>query len=285
MLSLIWSFCPGSAIIAYLTGAATRVGLHRFTSEGPYRGDLMTHRVQYNPYLHTALFYHLLVKAIDTDPHDLPLLKEAISDEEGEFMRFEPRAEERSHVWDLLSKALGHAPSGRLVILNPNASDLLPLRKWPEEHFVALGRKVLEYWEELDVVITGAPAEASASERIARKIGRERVICLAGKTTLRELLVLYTLAHVLVTNDSGPSHFASLTEIFNIVLFGPETPLLYGPLGGRGRVISSDLACSPCVNVFNSSFFALVVTTFCMKMITVEEVFETIKAVLEEGQQ
>ncbi len=51
-------------------------------------------------------------------------------------MRFEPRAEERSHEWDLLSKALGHAPSGRLVILNPNASDLLPLRKWPEEHFV-----------------------------------------------------------------------------------------------------------------------------------------------------
>jgi ADP-heptose:LPS heptosyltransferase len=31
--------------------------------------------------------------------------------------------------------------------------------------------------------------------------------------TLRDLLVLYTLADVLVTNDSGPGHFSSLTPI------------------------------------------------------------------------
>ncbi len=56
-------FSRASAIIAFLTGASRRVGLHRFTSEGPYRGDLMTHRMQHNPYLHTAVAYYLLVEA------------------------------------------------------------------------------------------------------------------------------------------------------------------------------------------------------------------------------
>ncbi|MEO7135079.1 MAG: glycosyltransferase family 9 protein [Vicinamibacterales bacterium] len=45
---------------------------------------------------------------------------------------------------------------------------------------------------------------------------------------MRELLTLYTLASVLVTNDSGPAHFASSTPGHTIVLFGPEPPLLFG---------------------------------------------------------
>ncbi len=47
-------FSRASACLAYLSGATRRVGLHRFTSIGPYRGDLMTHRVQYNPYIHVS---------------------------------------------------------------------------------------------------------------------------------------------------------------------------------------------------------------------------------------
>src|ERR1700749_3374908 len=56
-------FSRASAILAFLTGARRRVGLHRFTSEGPYRGDLLTHRVAHNPYLHTAAAYWVLIEA------------------------------------------------------------------------------------------------------------------------------------------------------------------------------------------------------------------------------
>src|ERR1700761_1599552 len=56
-------YSRASAILAFLSGAKRRVGLHRFNSEGPYRGDLLTHRIQYNPYIHTAIQYHLLVEA------------------------------------------------------------------------------------------------------------------------------------------------------------------------------------------------------------------------------
>ena len=56
-------FSRASAIFAFMTGAATRVGLHRFTGELPYRGNLMTHRIQYLPQLHISTQYSVLVEA------------------------------------------------------------------------------------------------------------------------------------------------------------------------------------------------------------------------------
>ena len=69
--------------------------------------------------------------------------------------------------------------------------------------------------------MTGAPSEAAAADTLVSSIGSERCFSLAGKTTLRQLLILYTLAELLITNDSGPAHFASLTPINVITLFGP----------------------------------------------------------------
>jgi ADP-heptose:LPS heptosyltransferase len=114
---------------------------------------------------------------------------------------------------------------------------------------------------------------------VARQLASERVVCLAGKTTLRELLVLYGLADVLVTNDSGPGHFASMTDIQSIVLFGPETPALFGPIGGRGKTLYANLACSPCVNVFNHRFSPCR-NNRCMQAISVDEVFHAVQACL-----
>src|SRR4051812_37290411 len=47
-------FARGSAAVAFLSGAKSRIGFHTYFGEGPYRGDLMTHRLLYNPYLHTT---------------------------------------------------------------------------------------------------------------------------------------------------------------------------------------------------------------------------------------
>lgn len=325
-------FARASAILAFLTGARRRVGLHRFTSEAPYRGDLLTHRVQYNPYLHTAKFYHLLVAALTADADDLPLMKLDVRDFAETLPVFVPEERERRRVRELLRKELPDWEKGPVVLLNPNASDMLPLRKWPTDRFVALGKMILDHHPDAVIVITGAPAEREAAEAVSRQIGdslrqglgegREgkhdpahkveettvaaapalppapegprdgsdnrhenavalspRVASLAGKTTLRELLVLYSMADVLVTNDSGPGHFASLTPIHSIVMYGPETPALFGAIGGRFDVIHPRLACSPCVNVFNHRFSPCV-NNLCMQSITVAEVYAKVAAAL-----
>jgi len=271
-------FSRASAILGFLSGARRRAGLHRFTSEGPYRGNLMTHRVQYNPYLHTAAAYFLLVEALLADPKQVPLLKRPVPTIDFTAPRFEPARPEVEKVEATLDRVAGRRVSRPIVLLNPNASDLLPLRRWPTDRFVELGRRVLDEHPHATVAITGAPSERQAGEQIARRIGPQ-AINLAGHTSLRDLIVLYTLADVLVTNDSGPGHFASLTGITSIVLFGPETPAVFGPIGPNARVLRADIACSPCVNPFNHRFSPCN-DNVCMGMIEVERVYELVNEAL-----
>ncbi|MFA4916123.1 MAG: glycosyltransferase family 9 protein [Syntrophales bacterium] len=276
-------FARAPAILSYLTGAKRRVGLHRFTSETPYRGDLMTHRVQYNPYLHTSITYNSLVEALKIGAEETPLLKIPVEQMAADPPpRFVPTAEEKSRVGKLLRESFGQGVAeGHVVLLNPNASDMLPLRKWAAENFVNLGKRILNDHSNVSIVITGAPSEEEAADVICRKINSPRAVSFAGKTTLRELLVLYTLADVLVTNDSGPSHFASMTQIDSVVLYGPETPKLFGATGGHFHSICAGFACSPCVNVFNHRFSPCT-NNVCMQMISVEKVYDKVQSCLQK---
>ena len=169
------------------------------------------------------------------------------------------------------------SPAGPIVVLNPNASDLLPLRKWETSRFGELARRILESYPGALVVLTGAPSERSIATALQAGLGSPRVISVAGETSLRELLTLYTLADVLVTNDSGPGHFATLTPVHAIVLFGPETPRLFGPLAPATTVMWKELACSPCVSVFNHRLSPCR-NNVCMQSITVDEVFEAVQS-------
>ena len=267
-------FSRASAIFTFLSGAATRVGLHRFTGELPYRGDLMTHRVQYTAHVHIAQQYALLLEAAFLEPVDEPLLKFPLA-QVGRRVdagrQFTPTADELSAV-----RARFGAGQGPIILLNPNASDLLPLRKWAGERFVELGKRLLAEYPGARIGVTGAPAEREAADRLCAQIG-EGAVSFAGKTNLRELLALYTVANVLVTNDSGPAHFASLTPVHTVVLFGPETPRLFGSLSPSTTIIWKELACSPCVSVFNHRLSPCR-NNVCMQSITVDEVFDAVRA-------
>ncbi len=274
-------FSRASAILAFLSRAKRRVGLHRFTSEAPYRGDLLTHRVQYNPYLHVAIQYHQLVEAIWADPREIPLLKvpsPRLEDGAYEPPVFTPEAGEVEAVREILHRLAGRPVEGQILLLNPNASDLLPLRKWPTERFVELGRRLLAEHADALVVITGAPSEREQADAVAKQIG-ERAVSIAGHTTLRQLFALYTIADVLVTNDSGPGHFSAMTPVESLVLFGPETPALFGPLGRHSHAMWQALSCSPCVNVLNHRFSPCT-NNACMQDITVDAVFEKVGELL-----
>ena len=269
-------FSRASAIFAFLSGATTRVGLHRFTGELPYRGDLMTHRIQYSPHAHISLQYALLAEAAFLEPIDEPLLKFPLRQvaQPAPLAQFVPTDAEVAVMRSRLCSS--GAPASPIVLLNPNASDLLPLRKWDRARFVELAKRTLAAYPAARIGITGASVEQPAAEQLCAEIGaRDRVISFAGKTSLRELLTLYTLADVLVTNDSGPAHFASLTPVHTVVMFGPETPRLFGSLAPSTTIIWKELACSPCVSVFNHRLSPCR-NNVCMQTITVEEVFDAV---------
>ena len=267
------SFARFPAALAYLTGARRRVGFHAYFGEGPYRGDLLTHRLLYNPHQHTSRTFTGLVLALDADPARLPTLP-LVPPPSPAPPLFRAAPDEQAEMRRLIG-CQGVAADRPLILLNANASDLLPLRRWPGENYVALARRLLQEFADVVVAFTGAPDEAARSAELVQAVASPRCFCLAGRTTLRKLVVLFGLAEVLVTNDSGPAHFAALTEIDVVSLFGPETPLLYAAPGPRNHAVWAGLACSPCVNAFNNRQTACR-DNRCMQMITVGQVFEIV---------
>jgi ADP-heptose:LPS heptosyltransferase len=272
-------FARSSAVISYLMGTRIRVGFHCYFGEGPYRGDLFTHRVLYNAHIHASKIFLTLVNALDVPPGKLPTFNYA-PPAEISLPLFAPAAEERAAVEAMLRDLKG-GDERRLILLNANASDLMPLRKWEQQNYVALAKLLLETFPAACVGFTGGPSEAAKTEGLVRQVGSPRCFCLAGRTTLRQLLIVYGLAEILVTNDSGPAHFAALTPVDVVVLFGPETPLLFGTLSPRNHNIWAGLACSPCINAWNNRQTACR-DAACMKAITVNQVFETVCQVYQQ---
>ncbi|MBV8537862.1 MAG: glycosyltransferase family 9 protein, partial [Alphaproteobacteria bacterium] len=74
-------------------------------------------------------------------------------------------------------------------------------------------------------------------------------------------------------------HFAAITELPTIVLFGPETPRLYGSLGNT-RALTANLACSPCVSAANHRRTACN-DPKCMAAISPEQVLGEVASILD----
>lgn len=245
-------FSRFTALLTGLSGAVRRVGFHRFHNEGLYRGEMLSHRVAYNPHLHIAKNFIALVNALSATRDECPFSKSLIEDDE---ITIEPIGLPAPAIDQMLARIREASPlfrpeQHRLVLFNPNASEMLPQRRWPAEHFTHLARAMLSHWPDIIILITGAPAERDEAERLRQTVNDDRLVNFAGLLRLEQLPALYNLAALMISNDSGPVHFASVTTMPVIALFGPETPTLYGPLG-NARNLTAGLACSPCVSAAN----------------------------------
>jgi ADP-heptose:LPS heptosyltransferase len=272
-------FSRYTSILSLLSGAPIRSGFYRFFSEGLYRGNHLTHPVQYNPHQHVARNFLALVHAATEEPGTVPHGKRRIEDTE---IRLEPYRNAAASA-SLRSRLVAAFPvlarTKRWVILNANASQLIPLRRWPLAKFGALAKRLLDD-PSVAVLLTGVALENVDAQEIARMAPSERLIDLTGLTRLEEPPALYGLCDMMLTNDSGPAHFAALAQLKTWVLFGPETPALYGALNPNAEFIYKGLACSPCVSAANHRRSPCT-DNQCMKQITVEEVFARMRGHLD----
>jgi len=272
-------FARSSAILTYLSGARIRAGYHAFFGEASYRGDLMTQRLSMNPFLHASEMFQVLVESLRLPSDQLPAF--ALEPPANPPLpRFTALPGEREEVEAMLLDTLEAATLPPIVLLNANCGDLLPLRRWADERYVELAHRLLEQDPALRIVLTGSPSEAPEAEALASRIASDRCVSFAGRTTLRQLMVLYDLAQLMITNDSGPAHYATLTSIDVITLFGPETPAVFGARTPRSHLLWANLVCSPCVNAFNDRQSACR-RNLCMELITVDQAYATACEALE----
>ncbi|HZB87659.1 MAG TPA: glycosyltransferase family 9 protein [Terracidiphilus sp.] len=274
-------FSRYSGLLTGLSGARRRVGFHKFHAEGLYRGEMLTHRVNYNGHIQMAKNFVCMVNALLAPHPEVPYSKTFVSDEEIRVPIQPVSEQQREQMRGLVRQVYPEYRPGyhRIVLINPNSSELLPQRRWERDNFCALAKMVAEEFEDALVLITGSPAEREEALRMQEKVNHPRFKSFAGMHKLMAIKALYGISAVLVTNDSGPAHFSAITPIRSIVLFGPETPRLYGSLGNT-EAIWAALACSPCVTAANQKNSACN-DAVCMRLITPERVMRSIRAVLD----
>lgn len=273
-------FSRASAIFSFFSGAPVKVGFYRYRMEGLYRGSFFTHKIQYNFQQHLSKTLLSFAKVIDAKRKDYPTMDDKICDEEIVVKSYKSFESDIESIWKKLrSVAPGVNHRNKLVILNPSAG-LLPIRAWPIDNYIRLAQMVLEDANNY-VVLTGGAKDASITKRVFSDIGSDRCVDLTCKTTFPELVDLYNVADILVTSDSGPAHFASLTSIKNFVFFGPETPTLYRPLGKHAKILYSNFPCSPCITAFNHRYTTCLKSK-CLEIISVEEVYFLLKTELTQ---
>jgi ADP-heptose:LPS heptosyltransferase len=267
-------FTRVTAILTYMSGAPVRVGFHKFRMEGLYRGNLHTHKVQYNFQQHIGKSFLSFLDVLRYPAKDWPAMDAAIEDGRLEHAIYSASEMGRNRIRTKIKNRFpGLKESDPIVILNPSAGEI-PIRAWPLANYVELARRLLQDPSRV-LVLMGAGVDQTTTDLLAERIQDERFVNLAGETTFEELMDLFSVSQALITNDSGPAHFATLTGIKNFVFLGPESPNLYGPLGGHTHVFYAHFPCSPCLTAFNHRHTSCV-DNKCLQAISVQEVWEVI---------
>jgi ADP-heptose:LPS heptosyltransferase len=275
-------FSRFSALLAGVIRAPARVGYQRYHMEGLYRGDFFTHPVLYNCHQHMAKNFIALATAIEHGK-ERPLVKEIIS-EPLDLPAYHPDKTDVETIMTHLVQACPKLTEAEyLIVMNPGAGDLLPIRAWPVENYIRLARKIFERFNAVIAVI-GLEDASGRANQILCEVGTDRCINMVGRTDIYELLALFSRADLLITADCGPAHFAGLTGTGSVVLFGPESPTLYAPLGSNVTCLFAGLSCSPCLSAYNHRKTTCR-DAACMRAITVDRVFGIVQKKFVKPQQ
>jgi ADP-heptose:LPS heptosyltransferase len=243
-------FSRVSALLSFTTGAAVRVGFTAHTQEGLYRGSFINCAIPYNPYQHISKQFLSLVDALQAGavtPRNkaAPTRNMPADSELGVAFTAQELSAYRAQLHADHPQAVGR----KLVLLYAGGG-LLPERAWPQSHYARVAQGLCHAGYAVGLI--GLKDDALLAQNLLAQVGQPSCLNLTGYTrSIRELLMLFYAADLLITNDGGPGHFATLTPIQTMVFFGPETSKLYGPLGTRNHVLESAIACSPCLSAYN----------------------------------
>src|SRR5262249_3208800 len=233
------------ALICGALRAKARAGFYRYDYEGLYRGNFYDYICGYNQNSHISKNFLALTKSALARASDNPNFKAAITLEE---IRVQPVMERPSQ--EKLELLVGRGQL-RYFVVCPDVGKTLPMRNYPRASFSELINILLERHPQHRVVMIGTQAERPASEAVLAGVKKKSAcVNLCGKTTFSELMEVIAGADLVITNDNGPAHFATLTGTKCLVLFSTDSPFVYGPLGDA-VIAYSHYQCSPCISAFN----------------------------------
>lgn len=158
------------------------------------------------------------------------------------------------------------------IALVPSAA--YPLKRWPAEYW----KKLIQLLPQQKFILLGGEGDHFLSEIC--KIDPHRVHNFAGRMSLRETAAVIDQCQLVVSNDTGPMHFAEQLGKPTIALMGPA------PFGFPSRpstlILERKLECRPCSKhgqgpCVNKNYHE------CLRSISPEEVADKVQTALTQG--
>ena len=279
-----------SSLLSFASGASVRVGFHRHTQEGLYRGSHINRPVPYNPYQHISAQFLTLARAIDSSAvpkSKLPAMPVALTAKPP--LQVQLDAALTAAIKARLANDFPAIAGKPLVLVYPGGG-ILPIRAWPLESYTALCEGLVA--DGCAVAVIGLKDDTALAQQLVANVlantptnvQGNSIVDLTGYTrSIAELLALFHVARLLVTNDGGPGQFAALTPIWTLMLFGPETPALYAPLTPRCYSFYSQWPCSPCLTAYNHRSSYCDGDNQCLKVIAPDTVLAKSRECLAQG--
>jgi len=238
-----------SAILSFCIRARRRAGFYGYTMGGLYRGNFLDAKCSFNQNMHIAKNLLALTKTALLPSSGHYNWEGPIPNNEIVIPVYDSDPVLREQVLKRVVARLDHLRP--LILLAPTVGEMLPMRDYPKEQYVEVVRQILKLYPEHAVVMVGIASHDEVARYIEQTVGNPRCVNFCGQTaTLPELLELFTASDILITNDSGNPHFAAMTGLKNVALYGPETPFMYGPLG-KSVCLFEFFHASPSITAYN----------------------------------
>ncbi|MCH7719953.1 MAG: lipopolysaccharide heptosyltransferase II [Planctomycetes bacterium] len=175
-------------------------------------------------------YYGAIAEALDCPPpgDDLELFTTPDCDE-----RIEQRLD-----------TLGIRQHGALVVMAPGAS-FGSSKCWPTERFAALGDRLVDEMGAA-VLVTCGPGEERIAHDICKAMTQSGTVMDAPLLTLGDLKSLIRRCDLLVSNDTGPRHFAKAFGVPVVTIFGSTAPAWTDTSYPQERKVLIKVDCGPC---------------------------------------
>ncbi len=153
-------------------------------------------------------------------------------------------------------------------------------KNWPFTHWTTFLKSLLEKYPKKQIVLLGNASDVAFATKLRKEFG-EKIISLAGKTSITEAMQILSHCNLFIGLDGGLMHLAVAYNKPTFTIWGPSSEKLYGYQQFNAtlhKCVRLNLTCFPCSAWINQNTTKakepeLCPDHACMKQLGANEVF------------